>query len=117
MGPILWIDQNELVTGLVERALKAKHMPFYGLKSAQDFDYLIRDLNPSLIVLDPKTCLQHLDAFKRQYEATQGFLGKPVVLLEASDELGFLDPVKGIIGRPFNPFELPEVLSKFILNA
>jgi hypothetical protein len=112
VGLILWIDQNELATELIARVFKGKNKPFYTLNSAADFSYLIRDLNPELIVLDGETCVKSLSALRQQYEQTQGFYEKPVVLLGPRPELDFIKNLKGTLLRPIDPFELPELLSK-----
>lgn len=115
MGLVLWIDQNELATGLFEKVFKEKGKKFYTLNSVSDFSYLISDLDPALIVIDAATALKDLESFKKQYEKTGGLLGKPVVIVDPLPGLEFIQKIIGTINRPINPFELPEKLSKLVI--
>lgn len=115
MGLVLWIDQNEIATGLFEKIFKERGKQFYTLASVSDFSYLIRDLNPSIIVIDGETALKDLGRLKIQYEETQGFMGRPVVFLGPVSQLDFIQNVKGTLERPINPFQLPDLLSKFAI--
>lgn len=116
MGLVLWIDQDELATGLFARVFKERGMEFYTLNSVSYFSYLISDLNPSLIVIDSATALKDLEVFKKQYEDTRGFQNKPVVLVNPESALEFISNTVGIIKRPIDPFGLPEKLSKLIIK-
>ena len=116
MGLVLWIDQNELATGLFEKVFKDKGEKFYTLNSVLDFGYLISDLDPLVIVVDAATALKDLGAFKRQYDETQGFFGKKVIIVDPLPGLEFVQNLSGTINRPINPFELPEKLRKLIME-
>lgn len=114
MGLILWIDQNTFATGLLEKVFKKKELPFYTLPSAENFSYLVDDLKPVMIILDGKTAATHSEAFKQQYESSENMQNLPFVLVEAGEELGFIKNVVGQIQRPFDPFQIPDLLGKFL---
>ena len=115
MGLILWIDQNTFATSLLEKVFKKKDLPFYTLPNASDFTYLVEDLNPILIVMDTKTALSHLESFKAQYQTSQKLQSLPFVWVDGqSQDLDFVKNVVGKIERPFDPFEIPETLRKFL---
>lgn len=114
MGLILWIDQNTFATALLEKVFKKKELPFYTLPSAENFSYLVDDLKPVMIILDGKTAVGHLNAFKKQYESSENMQKLPFVLIEAGEELNFIQNVTGQIQRPFDPFKIPEILGNFL---
>lgn len=116
MGLVLWIDQNTFATALLEKVFKKKNLPFYTLDTAKDFLYLVEDLEPSLIVLDTKTAAESMEAFKTQYESSPKLQALPFILLDESNELTLIKNISGHIRRPFDPFDVPEMLKK-ILNA
>ncbi|HXH75769.1 MAG TPA: hypothetical protein VNJ08_12420 [Bacteriovoracaceae bacterium] len=116
MGLVFWIDQNEIATKLFEKVFKERGLPFYTISSVSDFSYLIADLNPELLVLDAETALKDLNRLKQQYEATEGFQGKPVILINALPGLEFISNVIGEIKRPINPFQLPDQLNKMTID-
>lgn len=116
MGLVLWIDQNTFATGLLEEVFKQKNLDFYSINEATDFLYLIDDLRPELIVLDAMTAIKSLDAFKALYDASEGLRHLPVVLLDETSELHFLENVVGKIKRPFDPFLIPEKLQQILAN-
>jgi DNA-binding NtrC family response regulator len=116
VGLVLWIDQNTFATALLEKVFKKKNLPFYTLESAKDFLYLVEDLGPSVIVLDTKTAAEAMEAFKTQYESSPKLQALPFILLDESNELSLIKNVSGHIKRPFDPFEIPEIIKK-ILNA
>ncbi len=111
MGLVLWIDSNTFATGLLEKVFKKKALPFYTIPNAQDFVYLVEDLKPEVIVLDTKTALDDLDAFKSQYEALKGV---PFILIDHTNELSFIENVTGQIKRPFDPFQVPQILNQIL---
>lgn len=113
MGLILWIDQNTFATSLLEKVFKKKNLPLYTVSSAENFNYLVEDLKPQLIVLDSKTALAHFDAFKEQYKSLRGL---PFILVDGTEELSFIEKVIGKIERPFDPFTIPDRIQK-ILSA
>jgi hypothetical protein len=117
MGLILWIDQNTLATNLIEKVFKQKNLPFYGITSVEDFQYLVEDLRPVLIVLDTHTYLTHPEAFKRQYEASELLRNTPMVLLDNDGRLNFLQNKIGELNRPLEPFRLPEQLMEILQRA
>ena len=116
MGLVLWIDQNTFATGLLEKVFKKKNLPFYTLPSASDFVYLVNDLRPELIVLDTKTAIADLSAFKAQFEGSEFLQSLPFILIDETPELAFINKVVGHINRPFDPFLVPDML-KNLLNA
>ena len=103
MGLVLWIDKNEFSTGLIEKVFKKKGLPFYGLNNVQDFDYLVEDLKPQVIVLDALTAVEGLEDFKRQYEK---FTSIPFILLGSSGELDFIAHKLGELKKPLDPFKI-----------
>lgn len=112
MGLVLWIDQNTFATGLLEKVFKKKNLPFYTLESVDDFLYLIEDIKPKLIVLDRQTFRANPEAFKRQYQS-EVLKSLPFVLIDPDESLGFIATVVGQIRKPFDPFKIPEILSRF----
>jgi chemotaxis response regulator CheB len=111
VGLVLWIDQNTFATGLLEKVFKKKALPFYTIPNAQDFVYLVEDLKPEVIVLDTKTALDGLEAFKGQYE---GIKHLPIILIDDNHELPFVENVRGHIKRPFDPFQVPQILNQIL---
>lgn len=112
MGLVLWIDENTFATSLIEKVFKKKGLPFYSLSQVNDFSYLIDDLGPSLIVLDAKTAVGSLDTFMSQFNSSQKLQKLPFVLIDKTPELSFIKNVAGEIQRPFDPFNIPEMLLK-----
>jgi DNA-binding NtrC family response regulator len=112
MGLVLWIDQNTFATSLLEKVFKKKNLDFYTIESAEDFTYLVEDISPKLIVLDVKTALNHLEAFKKQYEASALIQSLPFVLIDG--ELSEIKHVIGSISRPFDPFLIPSKLEQLL---
>lgn len=111
MGLVLWIDSNTFATGLLEKVFKKKALPFYTISNAQDFVYLVEDLRPEVIVLDTKTAIENLEAFKGQYESIQHL---PFILIDHHNELSFIENVRGQINRPFDPFQVPQILNQIL---
>ena len=114
MGLILWIDANTFATSLIEKAFKKKDIPFYTLPSARDFVYLIEDLNPAVLVLDAQTLLNDLAQVKDQYEKSDGFKGKPVIILESRPGLEFIANKVGDLLLPLDPFQVHQQIEKII---
>lgn len=111
MGLVLWIDQNTFATSLLEKVFKKKALAFYTVPNAKDFVYLVEDLKPEVIVLDTKTALEDLEAFKAQYEQIKDL---PFIMLDHQNELPFISKVVGQIHRPFDPFQIPETLNQIL---
>lgn len=111
MGLVLWIDQNTFATGLLEKVFKKKALSFYTIPNAQDFVYLVEDLKPEVIVLDTKTAMDNLEAFKTQYESIKHV---PFILVDHTNELPFIENVSGHIKRPFDPFQVPQILNQIL---
>ena len=112
MGLILWIDQNTFATSLLEKVFKKKNLQFYTISSAEDFTYLVEDISPKLIVLDIKTAQTHLEAFKKQYEASEAIQKLPFIFVDG--EIEGIKNVIGTINRPFDPFEIPEKIQQLL---
>ena len=108
MGLIFWIDENTFATSLVEKALKSEGLEFYTVASARDFAYLIQDLKPQIVVIDPATVLKDIELFHKQYQDTEGFFGAHVVFLGESAELSFVTNPNSVLSRPFDPFKLKD---------
>jgi DNA-binding NtrC family response regulator len=116
MGLVLWIDENTFATGLIEKVFKKKDLKIYTVSNVSDFGYLISDLCPSVIVLDGKTGMKDISALKSQYESTQKFQKTPVVLIDAEEDLNFIESVVGELKRPLDPFKIPQEVEKFLKN-
>lgn len=113
MGLILWIDENTFATSLLEKVFKSKNLPFYTLPDAKDFLYLVNDLKPDLLVLDASTVKASEETFLKQYENSEVLASMPVVIIGAEEDLPFLKNKIGSIQRPFDPFEIPQILLNF----
>jgi hypothetical protein len=115
VGLVLWIDQNKVSTILLEKVFKNRGLGFYVLSSVNDFAYLIKELNPSVIVVDAQTAIKDLDIFRSQYEQTEGFWNVPVIVLNFSPELQFIKNLAGEIKHPIDPFSIPDQLNKMTM--
>ena len=113
MGLILWIDQNSFATELLEKVFKKKSMPFYSLNHLNDFSYLVDDLRPQLVVLDGETFASNPSGFLEQYAKSQLMQQLPFVLISPKSDFSFLKNKIGEISKPFDPFEIPDLLLKF----
>ncbi len=116
MGLVLWIDENTFATGLIEKVFNKRDLKIYTISNVSDFGYLIEDLRPEVIVLDSKTGLKDVEALKRQYEETKQFLDIPVILIDPTSELDFIQKKLGELDRTIDPFKIPDLL-KEILKA
>ncbi len=114
MGLVLWIDSNTFATGLLERVFKQRGLPFYALETAADFNYLIEDLRPDLLVIDTATARAHTDALRLQHDASAAFRALPVITIDGGAEFDFLDKRIGQIDRPFDPFKIPDILQSML---
>ena len=114
MGLVLWIDQNTFATDLIERIFKKKSLSLYTIQSVEDFSYLVDDLSPSLVVLDTETFFKNPQAFLWQYEKSLKMQALPIILLGPEGDFSFLKNKIGVIKKPIEPFELPELLMKMI---
>ena len=112
MGLVLWIDQNTFATSLVEKVFKKKNLSFYSLASAQDFTYLVQDLKPELLVLDSETALHFKDALEKQFADCEYLRALPVVMIDEMGEFPYIKNTIGVIKRPFDPFQIPDILKK-----
>jgi hypothetical protein len=113
-GLIIWVDENTFATALLEEIFKKRNVPFYTINSAENFSYLIDDLNPSLLVLDSLTALKHLDKLKFQYEKSESLRNLPVVIIDDQEYLDFIPHKRESLHRPFDPFQIPDILQKII---
>ena len=86
-------------------------MPFYGLSSVENFDYLVEDLKPQVIILDAQTALEGIEAFQRQYEK---FKTVPFILIGSAPELGFISHKIGELKKPLDPFKVHGQLQHFL---
>lgn len=112
MGLVLWIDQNTFATSLLEKVFKKKNLQFYTISSAVDFIYLVVDLKPELLVLDSKTGVVFQEALKEQYLSSEALRNLPVVMIDEEGEFPFIPHIMGKIKRPFDPFQIPEILQQ-----
>ncbi len=114
MGLVLWIDQNTFATSLIERVFKKRSLPFYTIDSVKDFSYLVDDLHPQVIVLDGETYARDPQTFQDQYSASLKMQGIPFLLLDPKEDMGFVKNKLGELKKPLEPFELPEMIAKFL---
>lgn len=110
MGLVLWIDKNTFATSLLEKVFKKRNLEFYTIPNADDFLYLIDDLKPELLVLDSSTALEYREALEKQYAESESLQKLPVIMLDESENLPFVQNIVGRINRPFDPFQIPEKL-------
>jgi hypothetical protein len=111
---VLWIDQNTFASSLFEKVYKKQGLNFYTLAHCEDFSYLIRDLDPEVIVLDASTVLENLEAFKRQFDETNGLYNKPIILVDPKEGLEFITNVRAVIHRPIDAFRLPQQIRELL---
>lgn len=108
MNLVLWIDKNDVSTALVEKVFKSRELPFYALNQVNDFSYLIKDLNPEVIVLDAQTALDNIEKFKEQYLNSLELQASSFILIDKKSGLEFIQKKIGSINRPIDPFKIPE---------
>ena len=63
------------------------------------------------MVLDTKTALADFEAFKTQYESMKSI---PFILVDHHGELTMIENKAGEIKRPFDPFQIPEILNQIL---
>jgi hypothetical protein len=114
MDLIFWVDANTFATSLIEKVFKKKDIPFYCVADARDFIYLIEDLNPSVLVFDAQTLLNDLASVRNQYEKSNGFKGKPVIILGPMAGLEFIENKVGELEIPIDPFKVYHQIKKII---
>lgn len=114
MGLVLWIDQNTVSASLVERVFKRRGLAFYSLTKIDHFSYLIEDLRPSVIVLDGATFRDHQELILSQYQASSLMQELPVVLLEPQENMDWIKNKLGSISKPFDPFQIPDLLARIL---
>jgi hypothetical protein len=114
MELILWIDQNTFASDLLERVFQAKAMPFYTLKSVEDFSYLVDQLDPKVIVLDAETYTKAIEVFHKQFDSSAKMQKIPFILIDPIDGLDFPGQVCGKIERPFDPFLIPQEINRLL---
>src|SRR5687768_8205441 len=112
MGLILWIDNNQFAASLVEKVFKKRGLAFYTLTDAKDFSYLVDDLKPELIVLDRQTALNSNGLFQKQYEASAQLQKTNFMVLGSWEGLEFIQHKLAVLPREFDPFEMPDRLTK-----
>jgi hypothetical protein len=117
MKLILWIDEKELNLKLFDKIFQNQGHKFYGLNSVLDFSYLIKDLSPSVIVIDSKTVIKNLDRFTAQFVETNEFEGVPLVVIDHVPELNFLGSRYLNLTTPLNPFELPSKIEAYLKSS
>ncbi|MFP5387427.1 MAG: hypothetical protein ACLGHN_15220 [Bacteriovoracia bacterium] len=114
MGLILWIDENTFATGLLEKVFKKKNLPFYTLMNATDFIYLVDDLKPELLVLDSATAAKYAGDLERQFQQSEALRSLPVIFVDEVSGLDFIRSRRGVIKRPFDPFQIPQKLEEIL---
>lgn len=114
MGLVLWIDQNTFATTLLEKVFKKRDLNFYTIKNATDFVYLVEDLRPSVLVLDVETALADVEKLRTQYQASVALRELPVIYVGGRVELDFIQDIRGVITRPFDPFKIPEMIKNIL---
>ncbi len=114
MGLVLWIDENALSASLVERVFKRRGLDFYCLTKIDHFSYLIDDLRPALIVLDGATFAANRELILSEYQASELMQEVPVVLLAPQENMDWIKNKIGTIPKPFDPFEIPDLLTRIL---
>ena len=114
MGLVLWIDQNEFASNLVERVFKKKGLAFYTIPRPLDFIYLVDDLKPSVVVLDGETILKDLVKFQTQYASSENLRKTPTIIIGSWADLDFIEKKQGILTRPFDPFTIPAFIQETV---
>lgn len=109
---IFWIDKNKFATGLLAKAFQQKSTAFYTVDSVNDFSYLVDDLEPSVVVLDGETFAQNPEAFLKQYSESKALQSLPFIFLAPAPKQIFTSNVLGEINRPFDPFQIPDLIEK-----
>jgi DNA-binding NtrC family response regulator len=107
---ILWVDKNTFATTLLEDIFKKRNISFYTINSVENFSYLVEDLKPSLMVLDSQTALENLEKLKLQYDSSEALRNLPVLVIDDQGHLDFIHNKRGTLGRPFDPFKIPDIL-------
>jgi hypothetical protein len=102
------------VTDLLDKVFKKKNLAFYSLNQARDFDYIVSDLRPSLIVIDSQTALTFKTELKFQIDHSENLKTISWIILGDSHELDFIPHQLGQIQRPFDPFHVPDLIEKII---
>lgn len=116
MGLVLWIDENTFASSLFEKAFKKEGKNFYTLASAQDFAYLVSDLDPEVIVIDAGTALKSKESLLAKLASTQDFNGRPIIIIDPRPGLEFIKHKIGEIQRPIDPFKLSVLIEKILKN-
>ncbi len=114
MGLVLWIDQNTFASSLIEKVFKKRDVGFYSLPHAREFLYLVDDLRPALIVIDAFTLKSDEETFRNQYETSELLRTIPIIIIGSGNGLDYLQNKRGEIPRTLDPFQVPELLSKFL---
>jgi DNA-binding NtrC family response regulator len=117
MGLILWIDENIFATSLLEKIFKRRESPFYTLSKPVDFIYLIDDLKPQILVIDSQTAEKYFEEIKSQFSQSENLRSLPVILVDHSDKLDFIQNKVGLIERPFDPFQIPSIIEDILQSV
>lgn len=110
MGLILWIDENVFATSLLEKIFKRREQPFYTLAQPTDFTYLVDDLKPEILVIDATTAEKYLEQLKGQYASSENLRNLTVIIVDSPEKLDFIPNIIGQIKRPFDPFQIPDII-------
>lgn len=109
---VIWIDQTKFICKLAEGLLAEHGVSCYTLDRADDFSYIISDLEPDLIICDLKTVSVNLDKFKEQ---VSDFEGKILTTATIADYEQFKDfPFAGCIEKPIEVEKLFNLVSEFV---
>ncbi len=113
MAPIFWIDKNKFSSDFIEKTFKKKNIPFYSLKEARNFAYLVDDLLPLAIVIDASTVQDTLAEFRSEFENSPRMQSTPFIFINEIPELDFVAPL-GVLRKPLDPFKVPDAVLSLI---
>lgn len=111
LGMVLWIDENTFATTLLEKVFKQEGLPFYTLDNVDDFSFLVNDLKPEIIVLDTQTARKNSIGLEKQFNENPILKATPFIFIGSGDDFSYLQKI-GEIKRPFDPFDMPEIIAK-----
>lgn len=108
---VFWLDRSPLTVPLLQTIFEKENINVYFQNEADDIVYLIKDLEPQIIVIDWDSLADKKDIFKQQYLEEFFLQQSQYVLLTSShdySEFDYIKKIKEVIKKPFDPFSLPQ---------
>lgn len=68
------------------------------------------------MVLDSQTALENLEKLRFQYDSSEALRNLPVMIINDEGYFDFIQHKIGVISRPFDPFQIPDILKSINLN-